>query len=127
MPNTNFPDAALIRHKTWLLGQITDTASWCQQVASLFPNDTRSIRCCDTLRGVADVVQALPVRHKLFSKLEQIDRADPLTRGRWLDEVHLEFSSIGYLYDDSAPHIIQRLIEITDASLAEARQFANLH
>lgn len=127
MPNTNYPAAALNKHKVWLMEEITGTACWCRQVARLFPNNTRSIRCCDTLKALADAVEALPVTHTLFTRLEQIGQADPFTRERWLDEVRLEFSSIGYLSNESASRAIQRLIEITDDSLGEWRKVGNLH
>jgi hypothetical protein len=126
MDNPKHP-GSLDKHKVWLVEEITGTASWCDQVARLFPGDARSLRCCDTLKALADAVQALPVTHSLFGKLARMSEVDPVTRERWLDEVRLEFSSIGYLSNDSAPHAIEKLIAITDASLCETPQTGKLH
>jgi hypothetical protein len=126
MDNPNHP-GSLDKHKVWLVDEITGTANWCHHVAGLFPDDTRSLRCCDALKALADAIEALPVTHPLFGKLAQISSTDPLTHERWLDEVRLEFSSIGYLTNDSAPHAIEKLIAITDASLCDTRNAGKLH
>jgi phosphoglycolate phosphatase len=103
-------------------------ASWCGHVATLFPNDTRNIRCSKTLYELATAVKDLPPTHVLFFKLAQIDRVDEGAYLRWLDELRLEMSYIGHLLAESVEVAIQRLIEITDASLTEWRQSTvNLH
>jgi hypothetical protein len=97
-------------------------ACWCSHVAELFPSDTRSVRCSDKLHAIAALVQALPDTHPLFARLEQIQRKDGIVRERWLDELQLEFSYLGYLFAEEPQRAIQRLIEVTDASLRECEQ-----
>ena len=113
--------------KFWLMGEILGKADWCEYVATLFPNDTRSVRCSDTLNSLVAVIEALPDTHPLFHKLEQMRHVDGNVRERWLDEIHLEFSYIGYLFAESTQQAIQRFIEITDASLMEWQQANRRH
>lgn len=108
--------------KEWLVDEITGKACWCGYVATLFPNDQRSTHCCDTLQQLAAAVKALPDTHPLFRLMEQIDRLDGDVRLRWLDEMDLEFSHIGWLSDAAAQQAIQQLIKITEASLKESGQ-----
>jgi hypothetical protein len=127
MDNFN-PASVLTEQKDWLVNEIRGTASWCGHVATLFPNDTRNIRCSKTLYELATAVKDLPPTHVLFFKLAQIDRVDEGAYLRWLDELRLEMSYIGHLLAESVEVAIQRLIEITDASLTEWRQSTvNLH
>lgn len=113
--------------KCWLLNELAGKADWCCYVATLFPDDRRSLNCSKTLQDLADVVETLPDTHPLFSRLRQITRVDDHTHERWLDEIHLEFSYIGFLSAESVQQAIQRLIEITDSSLNEWRRSRKLH
>jgi hypothetical protein len=105
--------------KTWLVDEVLSKARWCGYVATLFTNDSRSVRFSGALDTLANVIGKLPDTHPLFSKLEQIQRVDGIAHERWVDEIHLEFFNIGFLLDDGAKQGGQRLIDITDASLTE--------
>jgi len=116
-----------VESKIWLVDEISGTASWCSHVARLFQNDTRCVRGLDTLNALSALIQALPDTHPLFNKLAQIQGVDSNTRERWLDEIRLEFSYIGFWSATSAQQAIRQLIELTDASLKEWRQTNRLH
>jgi len=116
-----------VDHKLWLIQEIEGKASWCGHVATLFPNDRRSHTCSDTLNHLAAAVQALPDSHPLFNKLKQISQVDSVTRERWLDELRLEFSNIGWLSPASSQQAIRQLMGITDASLRECWKAQKLH
>jgi hypothetical protein len=125
--NTLHPAPGLAKQKQWFLKEIRHTASWCRHVAKLFPDGRRNVRCCETLNALANAVVDLPVTHPLFVKLEQIGQVDGQVRERWLDEVHLEFSHIGFMHAENVEQAIQRLLEITESSLWEGRGAGGLH
>ena len=116
-----------VESKSWLMDEISGTASWCSHVASLFDNDARCLRGLDTLNALSELIQALPDTHPLFNKLAQIRCLDDNARGRWQDEIRLEFSYIGFQSATSAHQAIRQLVKITDASLDEWRQANRLH
>lgn len=121
------PTTALAEHQAWLVEEIRGTASWCGYVATLFANDSRSSRCCQTLYALAAAVAALPASHPLFERLADIAQVASAVRERWLDEVRLEFSNIGYLSAEGGQEAIGRLMAITEASLQEAHRNKRLH
>jgi hypothetical protein len=111
--------SAFGEYKNWLVEELQEKSQWCGQVSNLFGDDSRSLRCSDTLKILADVVRTLPETHPLFGKLAQIGHLDAVTRERWLDEVRLEFANIGWLSQLGPDDSIRRLFDITDASLRE--------
>jgi hypothetical protein len=120
-------DMPSIDPKRWLVGELTGKAVWYRRVASLFPNDERSMRCSNTLQMLAAAVKALPDTHPLFDLLEQIDHVGDEVHARWLSELCLEFSHIAWFSPSSTQQAIKQLMEITDDSLCEWRRAKSLH
>jgi hypothetical protein len=105
-----------------LVNEIIGKASWCGYVAKLFPNDSRSERCSSKLNALAAYLYALPETHRLFNELAQIQRIEARSCERWLDEMQLEFSYLGYMFEGGEQQAVERLIEIADAGLEECQQ-----
>jgi hypothetical protein len=105
--------------KSWLVGEITWKAAWYHQVASMFSDDERAIRCSKTLSMLAGAVKALPDSHPLFRLIEQIDRVDDEMYARWLSELCLEFAHIAWFAPKNTHEAIRQLMTITRESLWE--------
>jgi hypothetical protein len=106
-------DIPALDAKRWLVSEISWKAAWYRQVASLFSNDERSVRCANTLSMLAAAVKALPVTHPLFKLLDQISYVDSEIHARWLSELCLEFAHIAWSSPGSTQQAITRFMEIT--------------
>ena len=112
-------DMPSVGAKHGLIGEITWKAAWYRQIASLFPNDERCLRCSKSLNMLAAAVKALPDRHPLFKIIEQIDRVDDEVHARWLSELCLEVAHIAWFTPENSQQAIKQLMQVTYTSLWE--------
>jgi hypothetical protein len=117
--NTRVPLAGSTEKRDWLVNKIKGAALWRGYLATVFQNDTRNVRCSETLHAMAAAVNALPANHPLFTKLEQIHRVDGAIREHCRDELDLAILWIGLFPAESRESAIQHLVEVTEASLRD--------